>query len=226
MKKLFTQEQYEAARGGDLLPLQCCNENCNNTFFREKKAIKYALKKRKGYCQYCSIACGCSATSKRLPCDNCGKIRNVTLREIKKYKHHFCSQSCAATYNNTHKTYGYRRSKLEIWLEKQLNGMYPQGFVLYNYKEAINFELDIYFQVKKIAFEINGIYHYSPIRGQEKLDRVQYNDEKKKQLCKENGIVLYCIDVSKINFNVKHAEEVLNFIIDKVDPAGHDPATA
>ena len=77
--------------------------------------------------------------------------------------HLFCNHSCAATYNITHKTVGTRRSKLEVWLESQLRELYPNLTLLPNDKTAINSELDFYFPELKLAFELNGIFHYEPI---------------------------------------------------------------
>jgi hypothetical protein len=48
------------------------------------------------------------------------------LKKLKKSKkvnihNHFCCQSCAGRYNNTHKTHGTRRSKMETYLEEHLS---------------------------------------------------------------------------------------------------------
>lgn len=112
-------------------------------------------------------------------------------------EHVFCSQSCSATYHNTHKTKGIRRSKLEAWLEIQLNQLFPDLEIHYCRKDAINSELDIYFPSLKLAFELNGIFHYEPIYGQDKLSQIQNNDDRKFQACLEQGIELCILDVSK-----------------------------
>lgn len=102
--------------------------------------------------------------------------------------------SCAAKYNNQHKKHGTRRSKLEIWLEETLTKKYPDICFIFNGKEAIGSELDIYVPSKNIAFEINGIFHYMPIYGQETLDAIQSNDAAKAMACAERKITLHIID--------------------------------
>ena len=111
-------------------------------------------------------------------------------RKFKIYKNIFCTHSCAARYNNTHKTTGNRRSKLEVWLENKLINLYPELEIHFNRKDTINSELDVYIPMLKVAFELNGIYHYVPIHGIELLTRIKNNDNKKIQACIEQGIEL------------------------------------
>lgn len=113
---------------------------------------------------------------------------------------YFCSRSCAATYNNTHKTTGCRKSKLEVYLEKVLTKLYSNTEIHFNRKDAINSELDIYIPSLKLAFELNGIFHYEPIYGVEKLKQIKNNDNRKFQACLERNIELCIIDVSKQSY--------------------------
>lgn len=134
----------------------------------------------------------------------------------------FCSKSCAATYNNLHKTTGTRRSKLEVWLEEQLRTRYPDLEILFNAKEAINAELDIHFPSLNLAFELNGIYHYEPIHGAAKLASIQTNDGRKFQACLERGIELCVIDTAgfkkfKENRATKYLDIVTNIVDEKID---------
>ena len=130
-------------------------------------------------------------------CLHCEKSFVKLTAEIKRSKNHFCSRSCSVTYNNTHKTKGTRRSKLEKWLEEQLTNLYPELEILYSNKTTINSELDIYIPSLKLAFELNGIFHYEPIFGKSKLNQIQNNDNRKFQACIENGIELCIIDTSQ-----------------------------
>jgi hypothetical protein len=117
--------------------------------------------------------------------------------KLKKTKHHFCSKSCAGKYSNSHKTKGTRSSKLEKWLAEKLVNLYPNLKFHFNRKDTINSELDIYIPSLKLAFELNGIFHYEPIFSKEKLDKIQNNDNRKMQACLEQGIELCIVDTSK-----------------------------
>lgn len=108
----------------------------------------------------------------------------------------FCSRSCNASYNNCHKQYGYRRSKFESYVESRLTEDYPILVITFNGKDAIGSELDIFIEDFNLAIELNGIVHYKPIFGDEKLISVQTNDAKKLALCASKGIELHTIDVS------------------------------
>lgn len=89
-------------------------------------------------------------------------------------------------------------SKLERWLQIKLNASHPSLIFDFNQKGAINSELDIYIPGLKLAFELNGIFHYEPIYGPEKLAGIQTNDMRKFQACLEQGIELCIIDVSQM----------------------------
>ena len=131
----------------------------------------------------------------------------------------FCSQKCSCTHQNLNKKYGVRRSKLEFWLEEKLNLEYPNLEILFNNKDTINSELDIYIPNLKLAFELNGIFHYEPIYGEDKLKQILNNDDRKFQACLEKGIELCIIDTSKLNYfkidNCFKYFDIIKNIIDK-----------
>jgi len=152
----------------------------------------------------------------QVQCKQCDKKFMRQPGQIKQSKsgNQFCSSSCAATYNNTHKTTGTRRSKLEKYLEEQLVILYPKLEIHFNRKDTINSELDIYIPSLKLAFELNGIFHYEPIHGQKKLAQIQNNDHRKFQACSEKNIGLCIIDSSKLKyFKPKNAQKYLDIII-------------
>lgn len=69
-----------------------------------------------------------------------------------------------------------------------------------------------------IAFEANGLFHYEPIFGQDKLDKIVNNDSRKFQACLEHNIELCLIDTSmQINFKEKSSKKYLNVITKLVD---------
>ena len=81
-------------------------------------------------------------------------------------------------------------------------------------QEIIQSELDIYIPSLKLAFEIQGIFHYEPIFGQEKLDQIQKNDLEKVKKCKALGIKLICIDTRKQKtFSKISSTEFLNIVV-------------
>ena len=200
-------------------------EHCGTTFRRTKSFI-WAAVKRSGT-TFCSMRCKGLADTQGITdciCAQCGitfgRKRADITRNSKKCKslRIFCSQSCAATYNNLHKKHGTRRSKLEIWLEEQLRKRYPDSEILFNAKETIGSELDILFPNLELAFEFNGIFHYEPIYGSEKLTSIQNNDHRKILACAEKSIELCVIDVSWITyFKPTHGQKILDILISIVD---------
>lgn len=174
--------------------------------------------------RFCSLDCfhnwqrATLGKKQDLNCKYCSKQFTKSLSEIKKCTNHFCSSSCSATYNNKNKTTGTRRSKLEIWIEEQLTALYPNLDILFNNKEAINSELDIYIPSLNLAFELNGIFHYEPIFGSDKLAQIQNNDGRKFQACLEKGIELCIIDTSSLkNFKIQRVQKFLDIIINIIN---------
>lgn len=199
------------------VPLEC--ELCHNSFNKETKQVKSDLKLNKNKCKFCGPECLAKSKvrSENVKCAECYKefLMAPSSKRQSKSGNNFCSKSCAAKYNNTHKTKGTRRSKLEKWLEVQLTALYPSLEIEYNQKNAINSELDIYVPSLKVAFELNGIFHYEPIYGSEKLASIQNNDNRKFQACLESNIELVIIDVSTFKyFKGKGAAQYLNIITD------------
>jgi hypothetical protein len=216
MKPLFDINFLDKYKATDKLPFQC--ECCEKTFFNIKKEVKKVLNNHPAIkLKYCSITCRTKKNDKRILicCKQCNK----------KFKGHnndyFCSQSCAATYNNTHKTTGNRRSKLEKYLETELIKLYPDLEILFNNKTIINSELDIYIPSLKLAFELNGIFHYEPIYGENKLQQIQNNDNRKFQACIEHDIELCIIDTSQQKyFKEQTAKKYLLIITEIINNRG------
>lgn len=202
---------------------------CNCEFERESKEV--AKNERRKLRLFCSRRCngnfksqerkGKTLDGKDAPrtvsnCAQCGITIERTPSHIKNYKNVFCNHSCATRYQNAHKTTGCRRSKLEKWLEIQLNTIFFDQ-ILYNDKTTINSELDIYLPYLGLAFELNGIFHYEPIYGKEKLNQIQNNDTRKFQACLERGIELCIIDTSQFKyFKEEKAKIFLNIILETI----------
>jgi DNA-binding XRE family transcriptional regulator len=220
VKSLFTEEQFKLAKIYDLLPCECYQ--CSSTFYITKHYIKRVLNpnsNKRG--MYCSKKCQSISqiTKLNVVCTNCGKEFKKIPSQIT--KNNFCSSSCSVRYNNTHKTKGYRRSKLEKYLETELIKLYSDLKILFNNKTTINSELDIYIPELKLAFELNGIFHYEPIYGKETLNQIQNNDNHKFHTCIEQGIDLCIIDVSqqkyfKIETSKKYLDIITNIIKERL----------
>ena len=166
MKPLYTQEQFDNAKSIEKLPCECYH--CKKTFYKEKKDIKKFLNGHsKIRVKFCSNKCkfNSNITQELVKCKNCNTEFNKLPNQIQNSKNHFCSRSCSAIYNNTHKSTGTRRSKLEAYIEQQLTILFPNLLIDFNKKDAINSELDIYIPSLNLAFELNGIYHYEPVHG-------------------------------------------------------------
>ena len=220
MKILFTNEEFKTTLSTQKLPLECTV--CSKRFYAIKTRIVGVMRSTIGKnsgdstLEYCGVICSGTARRKciMLCCAQCNKVfESITCRKQSKSGNSYCSRSCSVTYNNTHKTTGTRRSKLEVWLEQQLIILYPNLGILFNNKETINSELDIYIPSLKLAFELNGIFHYEPIYGSDKFDKIQNNDNRKFQACLEKNISLVIIDSSRmINFKPKGAQKYLDII--------------
>ena len=203
-----------------MLPFEC--EWCHETFHKQQKYIKSYIKTGRNTTMFCSKLCMYKSQVKSFDeaCGNCSKTITIQphIKKESKSGKNFCSQSCAATYNNKHKTTGTRRSKLEAWLEEQLPTLYPKLNFLFNKKGAINSELDIHIPSLNLAFELNGIFHYEPIYGPEKLASIRNNDDRKFQACLEKGIELVIIDSSnQKKFSDKTSQKYLVIITSIID---------
>jgi frataxin-like iron-binding protein CyaY len=217
MNLLYTPCQFEKSKSRDLLPLLC--EHCKSTYYLTKHRIQNKILSISDSTpfagSFCSLKCShafeLSHSRLTIKCKECSKL--VSVKKTKLHKNHFCSQSCAARFNNKNKKFGCRRSKLEVWLEQQLLELYPTLEIHFNRKDTINSELDIYIPSLKLAFELNGIFHYEPIYGKEKLNEIQNNDNRKFQACLENGIELCIIDTShQAKFSEKSSEKYLTIL--------------
>lgn len=172
--------------------LKC--EYCHKHFILPKNQVLANIKKKRknhkcnrGRC--CSVECQyfMQKNGVKKYCTNCNTEIYMRNCDIKKhlYSNSFCSHSCSAIFNNAHKKYGTRKSKFEVWAEKQLKLLYPDIKILCNSKTAIDSELDIFIPSLSLAFEFNGILHYKPIYGIKKLNKIKKNDKLKKD-CVEN----------------------------------------
>ena len=128
-------------------------------------------------------------------CGICNKefTKNKSQSKRSKSGKHFCSQSCAATYNNRLKR-KYRRSKIEKKFYNLLVKEFPQLDIIPNDKNMLGgLEIDVAIPELKLGIEWNGIVHFKPIYGQTKLDKIQNKDAEKLKIAANQNINLIII---------------------------------
>lgn len=182
------------------LSVKC--DYCGNTFQKLTQYVNENIKlKHKNFCtrscfnanKNTQIDCLCAQ------CSNPIKVMQAVFKKSKT-KRFYCNSSCAATYNNTHKKHGTRRSKLEIFIENNLKLDFPTLDLLFNDKTAIESEIDVFCPSLRLAVEINGIIHYEPIYGDKVYNRTINRDKQKILICAEKGIELIIINSSKQSY--------------------------
>ena len=210
-------------------------ENCGVTFKRELRQLY--KKDRNGEYRsnrfFCNLNCFHKFYDKKVRkgCANCGAevVRQQSDIRRNKTKNVFCNHSCAASYNNRNKTHGTRRSKMEKYLEYKIKEEYPQLVLECNSKSAIGSELDFYFPDLKFAVELNGIFHYEPIYGEDKLTQIQDNDKQKIIACYKKGIELAVVSYTDGKFTQKSKEKYWNIIkelLSKIQPPSNEDVTS
>ena len=242
MLKLFTEEELTSCRSRGLLPFECLH--CHKVFYGIKNEIqkcirrlKRGIRPTKSYV-YCSRDCYTANNSKNSmfkSCCECGKLVWWAPHRSKKNKSDrtFCNQSCFAIYNNKHKTWGTRRSKLEGWVAEQLAIRYPA--LTCNCNKLIDcMEFDFFFPTLNLAIELNGVTHYRPIYGKDQFVRRLSKDAEKQRYCKLTGLFLLTLDVSQqMRFTPTTSYGFWMTIVSAIDhctaemgwPTGYDPAS-
>lgn len=192
---------------------QCKKEYNKETFDFKRTKHNFCSKKCKGKYQ----------TSKNtiiFNCEICKKNFIKTKSQAKKSKSgkHFCSQSCAATYNNKLKRKS-RRSKIEKKFYNLLVKEFPTLNILPNDKIMLDgLEIDVAIPELKLGIEWNGIVHFKPIYGKTKLNKIQSIDAKKLKIASNKNINLIVIPDLVSNDNIlkqafKDVKTIINDLI-------------
>jgi hypothetical protein len=149
-------------------------------------------------------------------CKNCNKPVSRVPSQRKNSVNVFCNSSCSATYNNKHKTHGTRRSKLEQFVEANLQRKYP-GLVFISNGLLDGFEFDLYFPKLQLCIEFNGIFHYQPIYGAKKFEQITNRDNEKVLYCKLKNlqlVVIPCLEQRPTTLEIQlgHWNTVCSFL--------------
>ena len=207
MNLLVTTEEYKLLSGKKLVPCVCIL--CGKSFSRKKEVIVKSLK-HYGKAGYCSRECSNKAKINHvfLPCEECGLVTKKRAYDVKNNKHVFCSYACHARYKNKNKKHGTRRSAIESHIEEMIRCTFPSLMFVCNDTTVLKgLELDFYFPLLKLAIELNGITHYEPIYGEDRLTRSKDSDQRKMISCYEKGVELVVLDVSGAKYLTKRWKE-------------------
>lgn len=189
------------------------NELCRASYYAKvfgswNNAIKEAGLKT--WPKYPHVECQCAQCNKKFT-----KIWHYSKKPGLK----FCCKSCASIYMRAHTKYGCRRSKLEKYVEQHLSIEFPNLKFIFNDISAIGAELDIYIPELRLAFELNGIFHYEPIYSETNFIKMQSRDKQKCITSIDRGIELCVIDITGLktfkDSNAKPYYDIIANIIRK-----------
>lgn len=216
MEVLLAPNELACVKAFGKVPLSC--HTCAAVFYRPKNEVLKILKGNRTYTfDYCSRPCR-PDSPKQVECKNCHKLFLKEARQIARTANNFCGRSCSARFHNRHKTSGTKISKLESWLKTKLVEAYPELAILFNDRTTIGLELDIFIPRLNLAFELNGLFHYEPIFGLDKLLKVQQRDKSKLAKCHEAGIDLCVLNVTdQLKFSETTSWKFLDTIVDIIE---------
>jgi len=141
-------------------------------------------------------------------CKFCGQ--KIVRRHSDLSENNFCNKSHAAFFNSKIRK-GCRRSKAEILLFNLLVKEFPTIKFIPNDREMLNgYEVDIAVPEISLGIEWNGIIHFKPIYGQERLNNIQRKDAEKQKIAIENKINL--IVIPDFSNNQKYTEKCFSEI--------------
>ena len=170
---------------------------------------------------FCSKDCKWIHSNKQIEvqCLNCNELFKKKESKIKTQPRHCCSIQCFRMLAKYKKNWGSNRSKLEIYVEKRLTEELALN-ISYN-DTSIGYELDIYLPEMSFAIELNGVFHYKAIYGEEALLKRQEIDRLKAEECVKRNIKLIVINVSEDKDNKRTLEkrynEIKNLILSRLE---------
>ena len=203
---LISFQELSLQKAKALVPLEC--ENCLKIFYKGKDNVLTSIKGNPNFAlRFCSLKCHYAFQKTQnwidIQCSECGKTVSKQKSKIKKNKFSFCSKSCSATFQNKNKTLGAsRKSKAETYLVKLIREDFSNLEIRENVRDVLpsNLEIDIYIPIINLAIEVNGLLHYFPVFGKEKLEDIKNKDRQKEIDSIKVGCHLLVINTSQIKY--------------------------
>ncbi len=100
----------------------------------------------------------------------------------------------------------YEKYIMEILLKEHIN--FEREKTFHDLKQG-KYRFDFYLPSEKIILEVDGEYHWKPIRGNRVLLKQQEHDRQKNSYCLANNIPLYRIPYWEIK-NIHTFNDILN----------------
>lgn len=201
----------------------CVCAYCGNRFEKETSQLS---KPRYSGRDFCSTKClGMHKHDNGTVSCLCAECKQPMVKIRSEYERHtnlFCSHSCSATFNNRLRK-SARRSKIEIEFFDRLQSAFPSIEMLPNDRTMLDgMEVDIAIPSLQMAIEWNGLVHFSPIWGEEKLVDVQNRDRRRIELAsrKDINLIVICDDRSNKQVLSKALKDV-SAIIDSILSGGN-----
>jgi hypothetical protein len=213
---------------------------CNKGVTRLKSGEKFLEKYNKYGDRFCSISCRtkfwknirnpvekvlgltCSLCNSDLPArskNHVGKNKNNLF---------FCNKNCYMEYVSIFKPKwlggarkATRRSKIELEVEEFLKSNLKEISIEFNNRTKLNgLEIDIFLPDFSFGIELDGIFHFQPILGEEIFSKTQERHIRKVNLCDLLGLEIIYLDITKVtrkkDERIKLCEEVLSIIKDRL----------
>jgi len=164
-------------------------EHCGQPFLKERRLMNRVAH------HFCSSRCDglYHRNREQKECTECHTTFERFPSQSQKTALSFCSHKCSATYYNRLRRRS-RRSKIEGEFFDRLQSAFPELHMVPNDKSLLQgLEADIAIPDLNTVIEWNGVVHYHPIYGDEKLKAIQTRDAEKMQKASDLGIRLIVI---------------------------------
>lgn len=204
-----TIENFNKLKMNEYIELKC--RICDK-FFKQTKGMILKSFNNGFNSGFCSRNCSNKSKKNKIDskCEECGLNIQIRKWQHDNYNHFFCSYTCSAKYRNKNKTSGYKRSKIEAFVENKIKENFPKLVFKCNERKLLNgLELDFYFPEIKLGIELNGITHYEPIYGLDRLTRSKDSDKRKMILCNEIGVELAVINISQFKYFTENCKKII-----------------